>query len=118
MLSHYVKSGPRLPALSVRRITICLLLAAAVFLAFSPVLRNQFTGYDDPDYVTNNPHVVSGLSAANIAWAFANSYASNWHPLTWISHSLDCALYGLNPTGHISPACCCISPTRSCCSSG
>ncbi|MGO9256876.1 MAG: tetratricopeptide repeat protein [Bryobacteraceae bacterium] len=100
MLSHYVKSGPRLPALSVRRITICLLLAAAVFLAFSPVLRNQFTGYDDPDYVTNNPHVVSGLSAANIAWAFANSYASNWHPLTWISHSLDCALYGLNPTGH------------------
>ena len=79
---------------------ICLLLAAAVFTAFLPVLRDGFTGYDDPDYVTNNPHVASGLTASNIAWAFTHAHASNWHPLTWISHSLDCALFGLHPAGH------------------
>jgi tetratricopeptide (TPR) repeat protein len=78
----------------------CFLLAAAVLLAFSPVLQNQFTGYDDPDYVTNNRHVTSGLNAANLAWAFTHAYASNWHPLTWISHQLDCTLFGLNPGGH------------------
>lgn len=83
-----------------RRSAICLLLAAAVLLAFSPALRNRFTGYDDPDYVTNNPHVLSGLSAANVAWAFTHAYASNWHPLTWISHALDCSLFGVNPAGH------------------
>jgi protein O-mannosyl-transferase len=82
------------------RLIVCLLLAAAVLATFSPVLRDNFVGYDDPDYVTNNPHVASGLSAANVAWAFASAHASNWHPLTWISHSLDCTLYGLNPAGH------------------
>jgi tetratricopeptide (TPR) repeat protein len=83
-----------------KRLMLCLLLATAVFLTFSPVLRDSFTGYDDPVYVTNNPHVTTGLSRGNIGWAFTSSYASNWHPLTWISHQLDCALYGLHPAGH------------------
>ena len=79
---------------------IAILLAAAVFFAFFPVLHNGFTGYDDSDYVTGNPHVTGGPPAANLAWAFTHSYAGNWHPLTWISHALDCALYGLHPAGH------------------
>jgi protein O-mannosyl-transferase len=75
-------------------------LAAIVFLAFSPVLRDGFTSYDDPEYVTDNPHVTTGLSWENTAWAFTAAHSSNWHPLTWLSHQLDCTLYGLKPAGH------------------
>jgi tetratricopeptide (TPR) repeat protein len=86
-----------------RRAKLCaiaFLLAAVVWLAYRPVLANDFTGYDDPEYVTQNPHVNSGLSAANIAWAFRAAHSNNWHPLTWLSHALDCALFGLRPSGH------------------
>jgi protein O-mannosyl-transferase len=79
---------------------ICVLLAVLVFLAFSPVLRDGFTGYDDPDYVTNNEHVKDGLTPRNAAWAFTHAHADNWHPVTWLSHQLDCSLFGLDPTGH------------------
>jgi tetratricopeptide (TPR) repeat protein len=79
---------------------ICILLAAAVFLCFAPALRNGFVGYDDPEYVTDNPHVRTGLTAPNVAWAFTTAHSSNWHPLTWISHDLDCELFGLDPAGH------------------
>jgi Tfp pilus assembly protein PilF len=82
------------------QLVVCLLLAAAVLATFAPVMRNDFTGYDDPDYVTSNPHVTSGLTPANAAWAFTQAYASNWHPLTWMSHQLDCTLYGVRPFGH------------------
>ncbi len=71
-----------------------------MLLTFSPVLTNGFTGYDDPDYVTGNGHVNTGLTWPNVVWAFTAPHASNWFPLTWISHQLDCALYGLAPTGH------------------
>lgn len=76
------------------------LLAIVVFVSFAPTLRNDFTGYDDPDYVTANPRVTSGLTSENVRWAFATAHSSNWHPLTWLSHSLDCQLFGLNPAGH------------------
>jgi len=76
------------------------LLAAVVFLCLSPTLRNGFTGYDDPEYVTENPHVAGGLTAQNIVWAFTAAHSSNWHPLTWLSHALDCELFGLAPAGH------------------
>ncbi len=76
------------------------MLAGVVLLGFSPVLRNGFVGYDDPDYVTRNPHVIAGLSWRLVAWAFTTAHASNWHPLTWISHALDCSLFGLAPAGH------------------
>ena len=76
------------------------LLAAAVFVSFLPVLRNGFTGYDDPIYVTANAHVSAGLTWDGLRWAFTRAYASNWHPLTWLSHALDCSLFGVNPAGH------------------
>jgi tetratricopeptide (TPR) repeat protein len=68
--------------------------------AFSPILRNDFTGYDDPDYVTANPHVITGPRLSNIEWGLTHEHAGNWHPLTWISHQVDCAIFGLNPWGH------------------
>ena len=82
------------------RPAVCLLLAALVFAAFAPVLHNGFVGYDDPEYVTANPHVNSGLKWANARWAFTAAHANNWHPLTWLSHALDCTLFGLQPGGH------------------
>jgi protein O-mannosyl-transferase len=82
------------------RIALAFALAGVVLLCFSPVLRNGFVGYDDPDYVTRNPQVAAGLSWRLVAWAFTAAHASNWHPLTWISHALDYSLYGLVPAGH------------------
>jgi tetratricopeptide (TPR) repeat protein len=75
-------------------------LAVVVFVALSPVIENGFTGYDDPDYVTQNAHVTTGVTWQNMVWAFSGAHASNWHPLTWISHQLDCTLFGVRPAGH------------------
>ncbi len=80
----------------------CLLIAALVLLAFLPALNNGFVQYDDPDYVSNNPKVQEGLTLSGVAWAFdpATIVGANWHPLTMVSHLLDCQLYGLAPFGH------------------
>jgi tetratricopeptide (TPR) repeat protein len=79
---------------------VCALLAAAVLLVFGQTLRHGFINCDDGPYVYDNPHVVKGLTLAGIVWAFTHSHAGFWHPLTWISHMLDCQLYGLNAGGH------------------
>src|SRR5581483_7560706 len=80
---------------------ICAALLVAVTVAvYWPVTGCDFINYDDPDYVTNNPMVQHGLTAQSVTWAFTQSHASNWHPLTWLSHMLDCALFGLKPGAH------------------
>ena len=76
-----------------------LLLAVAVLLSYSSIIHNQFLDYDDIYYITNNPHVTEGLTWANVEWAFTTGYQANWHPLTWMSHQLDCDLFGLSPVG-------------------
>src|SRR5437763_1827100 len=83
-----------------RTIFICALLAILTSAAFWPVLHNGFVNYDDPEYVTENLHVDTGLSAANVRWAFTSQHGGNWHPLTSISHMLDVQLFGLNPARH------------------
>jgi hypothetical protein len=65
-----------------------------------PVTSHDFVNYDDDMYVKDNPHVTSGLSAVNVSWAFRSNYAGNWHPVTWLSHMLDCQVFGLRPWGH------------------
>jgi tetratricopeptide (TPR) repeat protein len=75
-------------------------LIIATFLLYSPVSRYQFINYDDPDYVQSNPIVKSGLTVAGLRWAFTTHHAGNWHPLTWISHMLDCQLFGVKPGKH------------------
>jgi protein O-mannosyl-transferase len=74
-------------------------LAVIVWIAFGGALGNDFVGYDDPRYV-QNPRVTNGLTLDGIQWAFTHVHASNWHPLTTISHMLDCQVYGLQPWGH------------------
>jgi protein O-mannosyl-transferase len=76
---------------------VCLLLAVATLSVYWPVARHDFVNYDDGDYVTGNLHVQSGLNWENVLWAFGTGHASNWHPLTWLSHMLDCQLFGMNP---------------------
>jgi Tfp pilus assembly protein PilF len=80
---------------------LAVLLAAGTATVYAPAMRNGFVNVDDPDYVTRNPHVLAGLTWADIRWALGSSYpSSNWHPLTWISHMADVQLYGRNPAGH------------------
>ncbi len=79
---------------------LCLLLALVTFSVYVPALRNDFVNYDDADYVTANSHVQSGLKWENIQWAFTTGHASNWHPLTWLSHMLDCQLFGQQAAMH------------------
>jgi Flp pilus assembly protein TadD len=67
---------------------------------FLPVVRFGFVNFDDADYVTNNPAVKRGLTIEGLQWAFATFHASNWHPLTWISHMADCTLFGLSAGAH------------------
>ncbi len=67
---------------------------------YIPVLGHSFVVLDDRDYVTANPHIHESLSWTTIKWAFTSTYAANWHPLTWFSHTLDYQLFGLNPVGH------------------
>jgi protein O-mannosyl-transferase len=80
---------------------LAILLALGTAAVYAPAMRNGFVNLDDPDYVTRNPHVLGGLTWADIHWALGSSYpSSNWHPLTWFSHMLDVQLYGGNPAGH------------------
>src|SRR5438034_9597634 len=79
---------------------ICVVLTGITWLIFGQTLAHQFVTYDDPQYVYANPNVSAGLSLTGISWAFTHTTAGNWHPLTTISHMLDCQLYGLNATGH------------------
>ena len=78
---------------------VCLLLAAITFAVFGQTVHHEFIDLDDGAYVYVNPVVAGGLTFKGIVWAFS-CHASNWHPLTWISHMLDCQLYGLHPAGH------------------
>ncbi len=72
-------------------------LTLITFACLWPVTHLGFIGYDDLDYVYQNPAVQSGLNSESIAWAFGGFHAGNWHPVTWLSHMLDCELFGLNP---------------------
>ncbi len=77
-----------------------LTLAAVVLAIYFQVWHFEFTGYDDPEFILNNPHIRNGLTPASIGWAFTTGYAANWFPLTWLSYMLGVDLYGLSPGWH------------------
>src|SRR5215472_15650572 len=79
---------------------ICALLALVTVVVYLQVGFLDFVGFDDPLYVTRNPMVSSGLTWDGARWAFTQAHAANWHPLTWLSHMLDCEIFGLKPAGH------------------
>ena len=79
---------------------VCVFLAAVTWFVFGQTRNFQFINFDDNEYVFKNAQVARGLTLEGVVWAFTHVYAANWHPLTWLSHMLDCQLYGLNPAGH------------------
>ena len=81
-------------------VSICIFLAAITWVVFGQTLGHEFVNYDDQRYVYENPNITSGLSIAGLAWAFTHIHSENWHPLTTISHMLDCQRYGLRAGGH------------------
>jgi tetratricopeptide (TPR) repeat protein len=83
-----------------RVVIFCLLLVAATLAFYNPVVHNRFVDFDDLSYILKNFHVLHGLTWDTVKWAFTTNRDGNWHPLTWLSHALDCQLFGLNPLGH------------------
>jgi tetratricopeptide (TPR) repeat protein len=81
-------------------VSICLSLALLTWLVFGQTLWHDFINYDDPHYVYEDTRITGGLSISGIAWAFTHIHALNWHPLTTMSHMLDCQLYGLKAGWH------------------
>lgn len=75
-------------------------LLALVVVAYAGVRHFDFVDFDDYVYVRDNPHVRDGLTWPGLVWAFSATYAANWHPLTWLSHMADVALFGMSPGGH------------------
>lgn len=84
-----------------KKIVILAALSVAVitFPVYLPSLRNEFVNWDDNRYIYDNVF-IRGLDTGFFKWAFLDFYMANWHPLTWISHALDFALWGLDPLGH------------------
>jgi Flp pilus assembly protein TadD len=83
-----------------RCLLICFMLLLVTLLTYRQVMDHEFINYDDGEYVAENPQVQAGLTAQGGKWAFTTFHAGNWHPLTWLSHMLDCQLFGLKPAGH------------------
>jgi tetratricopeptide (TPR) repeat protein len=79
---------------------ICIALATLVWVVFGQTLWHDFINYDDPRYVYENTRITSGLSLEGICWAFTHIHSTNWHPLTTISHMLDCQFYGVKAGWH------------------
>lgn len=79
---------------------MCAALVLMTFAVFGAALSFGFVDYDDPVYVYDAPQIKSGLTAAGVKWAFTQTHAGNWHPLTSISHMLDCEMYGLRASRH------------------
>jgi len=81
-------------------VLICVILAACTVGAYWRVGGFDFVEFDDGLYVTENDNVQAGLTRTGLTWAFTTGHAGNWHPLTWLSHMLDCEIFGVNPGRH------------------
>jgi protein O-mannosyl-transferase len=79
---------------------VCVCLTVVTWVVFAQTLRYDFVNYDDPHYVYQNARITNGINFANVAWAFTHVHAENWHPLTTITHMLDCQLHGLKAGWH------------------
>ena len=84
----------------VLKFAICAALIAITWAVFGQTVGHDFVNFDDPIYVSENDHVRAGLSWQGVAWAFTHVHSHNWHPLTTMSHMLDCQLFGLKPGAH------------------
>ncbi len=79
---------------------LSLLLVVFTLAIYNQATHLSFVNFDDDRYVTENPHVLAGLTWDTVKWALTSTGEANWHPLTWMSHALDCQWFRLNPAGH------------------
>ena len=82
-----------------RSLLICLALTIVTAAVYYQVYSFEFLDYDDPEYVHENTNIKDGITLDTVKWAFNIGYASNWHPLTWLSHALDRQFFGNDPAG-------------------
>jgi tetratricopeptide (TPR) repeat protein len=92
--------SPHSPAPRATILGISIFLMAITWLVFGQTLRHPSINFDDQEYVFENPKINTGLTSTGVLWAFTHSHAENWHPLTSISHMLDCELFGLQAGWH------------------
>jgi Flp pilus assembly protein TadD len=83
-----------------RTALVCLLLAVVTLGIYWQVSGFEFTNYDEFTMILQNPYVLGGVTLNGFSWALTTSWFEYWHPLTWLSHMLDCELFGLNPGWH------------------
>ena len=76
------------------------LLVLATIALYHPAGHYPFANADDDSYISDNSHVKYGLDWESVKWAFTTFRDANWHPLTWLSHALDCHLYSLDAGKH------------------
>jgi len=88
------------PAHAGKAALVAVILVLATVAAYWGIWHNEFIFFDDPHFITRNPHVTTGLSYENIKWAFTELYRDHWHPLTWLSLMLDWQLFGTWAGGH------------------
>jgi tetratricopeptide (TPR) repeat protein len=104
MKSKRTPAKAAMPAMARSRFPVWLiavLLMLATIALYWPAMRCGFINFDDPEFVSENPHVQAGLNWEGVKWAFGNTeQGSQWMPLMWLSHMLACQLFGLNPLGH------------------
>src|SRR5208282_1362281 len=81
-------------------VLIGLLIFLGTLALYLPVTRNGFTNFDDDTYIVGNAHVREGLTWDTVKWSFTTFNEGNWGPLAWLSHALDCQLFGLHAAGH------------------
>jgi protein O-mannosyl-transferase len=83
-----------------RKWLICVLLAGMTFALYWPAGHHDFIFFDDPQFIAENPEIRNGLTWHSIAYAFTTPVVSNWHPITTLSHIVDCQLFGVNAGAH------------------
>jgi hypothetical protein len=81
-------------------VAVCVFLSVIVWVVFAQTLGHDFINFDDDKYVYENAEVSRGLTLDGFKWLLTHSHASLWHPLTTLSHMVDCQIYGLRPAGH------------------
>ena len=79
---------------------VCVFLIAITWFVFGQTVRYYFVNYDDDAYVYANPLISNGLTLPGAIYAFSGKHSGNWHPLTTLSHMLDCQLWGSHAGGH------------------
>jgi protein O-mannosyl-transferase len=99
--SEVVRPVPWTKAFDQNELFIGVGLVAATLAVYGQVMNHQFIVLDDNHYIYQNPIISRGLTLDGIAWAFTTFHSANWHPLTWISHMVDCQIFGLHAGGHL-----------------